>query len=520
MSTHSMTDCILIFDFGSQYTHLIKSKLLNMGIKAIIIPADIHLDDWKITDEYAPYDVKGIILSGGPSSVTEHAIDFDEHWLQINVPILGICYGYQLLAKYLGGNIINEATEYGKSKILVKNTNIIFKNIQNEFVAWMSHQDSVNYLPDSCEVIASSQYVEIAAFYNKSRELYGLLFHPEVSHTEFGEDILKNFSFEICKMQQDHYWNPQYFVEQSKHIIHSKVKNSPLIVAVSGGVDSLTMLALLQLTLDEQQLIAVYVDSGLMPDETEIEVRRFCSTRQINLIVLNESDRFFSALTSVIEPKQKCKVIGKVFIDILEDLAKKYGTKFVAQGTIWSDVIESGVTKFSSQIKPHHNVGGLPEELHIELLEPLRELFKNQVREVAQYLNLSTDVVQKKVFPGPGFAIRVQGEVTKQKVALVRQSTKIVEEVISGTPIERDLWMAFTILINVPSLGVKGDKHITNKYAIVVRAVESLNSMTANFSLNIIHYLKKISERIVNETNVGRVVYDITDKPPATIEWE
>lgn len=509
-------EIILIFDFGSQYTHLIKSRLEDVGVHSVIVPADIYYKDW----EDGKYEIKGLILSGGAASVKTNSISFDNSWLDLKVPVLGICYGHQLLAKLKGGEVKKEKSEYGSSQISIIKKTVLFDGFRDNSIVWMSHGDTVMKLPNDYEVLASSEYAPIAAYKKKGSDLYGVQFHPEVSHTSQGDIILSNFSFKICGIKNKIRWTPAIFVEEQVFIVKSQIGEKRIIAAVSGGVDSLTMVALLRKALKKPQLIALYVDSGLMPEETENEVKLFCQKFDINLQIINESERFFKALQKVTAPDKKCKIIGKTFIEIFEELSDKYNTKFVAQGTIWSDVIESGVTKFSSQIKPHHNVGGLPDNLNIELVEPLRELFKDKVRKIAKFLNLPSQSVTKKVFPGPGFAIRVQGEVTRDKVELVRKSTKIIEEVLQNSSVGKYIWMSFAILINVPSLGIKGDKHQRYNQAIVVRVVESTNSMTANFSLRVFPYLKTISRRIVDEIGIGRVVYDITDKPPATIEWQ
>ncbi len=516
----SKKEIILIFDFGSQYTHLIKSRLQDVGAYSVIVPADICHKDWITNIENNNFQVKGLILSGSAASVKTNSILFDQTWLESGTPVLGICYGHQLLAKIKGGQVKKEKSEYGSSQISIIHKNALFDGVTNNSIVWMSHGDTVMQLPKGYEILASSEYTPITAYKKIGSNLFGVQFHPEVSHTIQGDIILSNFSFKICKIKKKLKWTPKIFVDQAILSIKSRVRESKVIVAVSGGVDSLTMTALLKKALRKSQIIAIYVDSGLMPKETQSEVVLFCRKFDIKLEVVNESDRFFNALKSEIKPDKKCKIIGKTFIEIFEEIAKKYNTKIVAQGTIWSDVVESGVTKFSSQIKPHHNVGGLPNHLNVELLEPLRDLFKDKVRLVANFLNLPDEAVFKKVFPGPGFAIRVQGEVTRSKVELVRKATKIIEETLQNSPVKNDIWMSFAILINVPSLGIKGDEHQKYNKAIVVRVVESINSMTANFSLKALPYLKTISKRIVDEVGVGRVVYDITDKPPATIEWQ
>lgn len=513
-----MKEIILILDFGSQYTHLIKARLADIGVSSLILPGDAKVNILK--KDFLNQKVIGIILSGGAVSVYQKATPFDKRWLRMGVPILGICYGHQLIASLSGGKIRQSKPEFGKAKIKIVRKNPLLHGKFSNSIVWMSHRESVTQLPRGLEIIALSEFSPITAFFNKKRQLYGVQFHPEVSHTKFGVNMLKNFCFDICKATPGKKWSPKIFIKEISSYIKKTVGNSKVIFGLSGGVDSLTMSVLLRKILGKDQILAVYVDDGLMPSETVNEVKGFCKKRNISLLVVDESNLFFNRLKNVTDPSQKCKIIGKAFIDVFERIASKNQAKVFAQGTIWSDVIESGVTKFSSQIKPHHNVGGLPKKLKFTLLEPFRELFKDQVREIAKYLGLPEWVIRRKVFPGPGFAIRVQGETTPEKVEIVRKATKIIEDVLKEVDIFDKPWMAFAILIYVPSLGIKGDKRQEYQQAIVVRIVESKNSMTANFSRKVFPCLEKISRRITNETNIGRVVYDITDKPPATIEWQ
>ncbi len=509
---------ILILDFGSQYTHLIKACLGKSGFNSEIISGDEKLSEW--TGKNNLTDIKGIILSGGASSVYDGNIEFDKSWLSIGVPVLGICYGHQLIIGESGGSVERHTAEFGHSALSVLCDNPLFFEIPKKINVWMSHRDTVTSLPAGYTTIASSDYSKIAAYSDDKKNYYGVQFHPEVSHTEYGSEILENFCTNICGAEKGKPWSAKDFIDVSCSKIQEFVRESNVIFGLSGGVDSLTMAVLLKKSLPKDRLLAVYVDSGLMPDETILEVRSFCQDQDIQLLENDSSSEFYKILEGITDPTLKGKAIGKKFIDVFEIIAKNQNADVFAQGTIWSDVVESGVTKFSSQIKPHHNVGGLPERLNFKLLEPLRELFKDQVREVAKELNLPDWVVRKKVFPGPGFAIRVQGVVTPEKVKLVRQATKIIEDVIYGSEIKSDIWMAFAILVDVPSLGVRGDERTENSHAIVVRVVESKNSMTAEFSRKVFPYLAEVSKRITDELEIGRVVYDITDKPPATIEWQ
>lgn len=504
----------IILDFGSQYTHLIKSTLSNLGFSSIIVAGD------EKSSNYSDNKFDGLILSGGASSVYDGKIKFDSKWLKLGIPVLGICYGHQLLANSSGGKVKKGKSEFGKVTLKINENNDLFKGLPKKFSVWMSHRDSVNKLPKDFTISATSDYTKCAVFQNKKLKIYGLQFHPEVSHTEYGETIFKNFCINVCKSKAGAGWKAKDFIKSKIKEIKDVVGSEKVIFGLSGGVDSLTMAVLLRKALSFSQLKAVYIDTGLMPDETLPEVVNFCKKLKIPLKVLKSQKKFFVGLKNVNDPTEKGMIIGKIFIDEFELFALIFKAKFFAQGTIWSDVIESGITKFSSRIKPHHNVGGLPEKLNFNLVEPLRDLFKNQVREVAKELKLPSWIVQKKVFPGPGFAIRVQGEVTPEKVLIVRKATKIIEDIINNSKVKNEIWMAFAILINVPSLGVKGDEHVNNDHAIVVRIVESKNSMTANFSRIAMPYLSEISRRITDELEIGRVVYDITDKPPATIEWQ
>lgn len=511
------TKGLLILDFGSQYTNLIKTALAKLGFKTDIVAGDIKFQDWVSSNGKG--NLAGLIFSGGAASVYDSRIQFDKKWLEVNVPILGICYGHQLIASQQG-KVEKSAPEFGQSTLKILEPDILFNNVPDESTVWMSHCDGVSKLPDDYKVLASSDYSSIAAFKDRNRPIYGVQFHPEVSHTQFGNQILDNFCGKICSIEKGSPWTAKNFIETSIKELREKVGKEKIIFGLSGGVDSLTMSALFRKTFPKDQLLAVYVDSGLMPDETMREVKDFCSTQDIPLKTIGSANEFFEALDGIIDPTPKGKAIGKKFIDIFERVAKTSGAKIFAQGTIWSDVVESGVTKFSSQIKPHHNVGGLPKKLNFQLIEPLRELFKDQVREVAKELELPDWVIKRKVFPGPGFAIRVQGIVTPEKVTLVRKATKVIEEIIYSSPVKDDIWMAFAILIDVPSLGVRGDERTENEHAMVIRIVESKNSMTAQFSRKALPYLEEMSRRITNELEIGRVVYDITDKPPATIEWQ
>lgn len=505
---------ILILDFGSQYTHLIKATLAKLGINSVIEPADLS---------YSPNMVdgaRGVILSGGAYSVNQNKIPFDKKWFSVRLPILGICYGHQLLARTFGGEVKKSKGEYGKEIVKCDDSSPLFSGIKTESVVWMSHSDSVIRLPKSFSSVASTRDYKNAAICCRSRNIYGLQFHPEVSHTSEGVKILDNFATKICKLKRGAKWSPKQFAEEITKKYKPIIADKTVILGLSGGVDSSTLAVTLRSFLPKRQLLAVYINSGLEPLKTEDDIKRFCKDFNIRLKIKDSSESFFKALKGVTEPNEKRVVVGRVFIKEFEKVAQEVNAKIFAQGTIWSDVVESGVTKYSSSIKPHHNVGGLPKKLKFQLIEPFRELFKDQVRELALFLKLPESLIDKQVFPGPGFAIRIDGEVGKEKVAIVRRSTEIIEETVSKHKLARNNLMAFAVYINVKSSGIKGDMKITNNFAIVIRAVETVNLLTANFSEKIYPYLGEISSRIIKKTGAGKVLYDLTSKPPSTIDWQ
>lgn len=505
---------ILILDFGSQYTHLIKTQLMKMGFLSDVYAGDVSACE--VDHDY----YCGIILSGGASSVNDENISFDNNFFKLNKPILGICYGHQLIANAHGSKIKKTNHEYGKVNLNIVNEDLLFDEIPENLNVWMSHGDSVLSIPENATVLANSKYDSYSAFKIESKSIWSVQFHPEVSHTEYGDKILLNFVNKICQIPVGKKWNPKDFISQFAEEFSAKLNNDKFLLGLSGGVDSMTLAAFMRELVSKDQLVCVYVNSGLMQSETKNEVISFCNSKDIHLKIIEAEDRFFDVLKGVEDPREKGKVIGYEFIHIFDEEAEKEDIKILLQGTIWSDVIESGVTKFSSQIKPHHNVSCIPEYKKVEIFEPFRDLFKDQVRSIAEYLGLSDEIVNKKVFPGPGFAIRVDGEVTKEKVKVVRETNEIINEIINKTDVKNEIWMAFSILAKAQSLGVKGDKRVWNDYCIVVRIIESRNSMTAQFSRKAMHLLPQISQRIVDETDAGRVVYDITDKPPGTIEWQ
>lgn len=509
---------ILILDFGSQYTHLIKSTFSKLGINSIVEPADLKPGTFK--RKLSNYDLKGIVLSGGAFSVNQNKIPFDKKWLSIGLPILGICYGHQLLVQVFGGVVKKTNGEYGNETVVCNTLIPLFSGINSKSTVWMSHSDSGVKLPKGFSSIASTKDHENAGIYNKKKNIYGLQFHPEVTHTSQGIKILENFAIKICGVSKGKAWTPQPFLKETFVKYAPVTKKQTVVLALSGGVDSSTLAVTLRSFLPKKQLLAVYIDSGLGPSQVKDEVREFCKQFDINLEIKDASNHFFSSLRGITNPNEKRLVVGRVFIKEFEKIARGVNAQIFAQGTIWSDVIESGITKYSSIIKRHHNVGGLPKKLKFKLIEPFRELFKDQVRDLASFLKLPDSIVKKQVFPGPGFAIRIEGEVTKEKVEIVRKSTEIINEVMAKKGLKKENTMAFAVYINATSSGIKGDQRFKNNYALVVRVVETTNLLTANFSKKIFPYLEEISTRIIKETGAGKVLYDITNKPPSTIDWQ
>ncbi len=509
-----MVDTIAVFDFGGQYCHLISRRIRDFGVFSEVFPAETPKDDiLKIRD------LKGIILSGGAASVYDSSspkcgVDI----LDLGVPILGICYGHQLLAYMQEGIIeVANAGEYGLTDIKINNKSILFKNLGENEKVWMNHRDIVREIPLDYKIVASTKSSPIAAFENVERKIYGVQFHPEVTHTQSGELIITNFVFDICKAKKE--WQIVDYIGQMKKEIKKKIGDKKAIIGLSGGVDSSTAAILVNEVINKN-LIAVYVDTGLMRlNETEFIENEF-SKYNLNLKIIRAGDRFFDSLKGITEPEEKRKVIGKLFIDIFNEVAEIEKAEVLIQGTIYSDRIESGSTKHSSKIKSHHNVGGLPANMKLKVYEPLRELYKDEVRKIATNLGLSKNLTERQVFPGPGLAVRILGEVTFEKAEIVRRATNIIEEELKLADLYKDVWMSFAVLLPIKSVGIQGDSR-TYKYPLVIRIIESKDAMTANFAKISYEVLEKISSRITNEiSEVNRVVYDISNKPPATMEWE
>ncbi|MBK1971623.1 glutamine-hydrolyzing GMP synthase [Campylobacter sp. TTU_617] len=508
-------DYILVLDFGSQYTQLIARRLREQGVYTEILPFNVSLTDIKAKEP------KGIILSGGPASVyATDAYFCDKGIFDLNLPILGICYGMQLMAHHFKANVMPAGhKEYGKASIEVKKDSALFKNLPKKQIVWMSHSDKVENLPEGFEVLATSENSPFCVFADEKRKFFALQFHPEVQHSEFGKSILKNFAKYACNCES--IWNMGSFAKSQILKIQEEVGNDKVLCAVSGGVDSSVVAALLANAIKEQ-LIVVFVDNGLLRSKEKEQVEfMFKNTLNIPLISIDASEIFLSRLKGIIDPEQKRKIIGNTFIEVFEKEAKKHNdVKYLAQGTLYTDIIESSVVGASKTIKSHHNVGGLPEKMNLKLIEPLKEIFKDEVRALGLELGLNKDVVFRHPFPGPGLAIRIMGEVNKESLDLLRKADIILIEELKSTGWYDKTWQAFCVLLNVKSVGVMGDNR-TYDNAICIRVVNASDGMTATFSYLPYEILENISRRIINEVHgINRVVYDISSKPPATIEWE
>lgn len=508
---------IAILDYGSQVTQLIARRIREEKVYCEIIRFDTTAEELK---KRAP---KGIILSGGPCSVSEDdAPKCDPAIFDIGIPILGICYGMQLTAHLLGGSVFaSNKREYGKAAMQVTATCKLFDKLDSHLQVWMSHGDKVEELPDGFEAVAESANCPYAAIQNTQKQIYGLQFHPEVVHTTQGADILRNFALNICKCDAD--WEMAAFVENTVKHIKQQVGEDHVLLGLSGGVDSSVVAALLFKAIGSQ-LHCVFVDNGLVRHNEMKDVETlFGNTFGMDLHVAHAEDDFLDKLTGVTDPEKKRKIIGNTFIDVFAEEARKLGpVKYLAQGTLYPDVIESvsPIGGPSATIKSHHNVGGLPEDLQFDLIEPLRELFKDEVREVGRELGLPDHVVDRQPFPGPGLAVRIIGEVTREQLEVLRQADLRVREEIMKMENHLDVWQYFAVLLPIQSVGVMGDSR-TYENVIAVRAVESRDGMTADWYKLPYDVLDNISNRIINEVKgVNRVVYDISSKPPSTIEWE
>ncbi len=512
-------DMILILDFGGQYTHLIGRNVRENSVYSEIVPFDTSAAEIR---EMASFSgIKGIILSGGPDSVYEKdAPKLDPEILKLGIPILGLCYGHQLIAHMSKGEVRQAAKkEYGDTEAVIDKPERILYGLHHKEKVWMSHGDTVSSLPEEWEVLAHTDNTPVAAFGHRSLPIYGLQWHPEVVQTEHGTQIIKNFIFNECKCQRN--WRITDFADSAMHEIRDAVKGGKAVVALSGGVDSSAAAALVTRAIGGHNLVAVYVDTGLMREGETEQIRSTFTKLGTDIRIIKAEERFLKALRGAEDPEQKRKIIGREFASVFEEQAAESGADFLIQGTIYPDRVESGKSGKSALIKTHHNVGGLPKDLKFKgVIEPLRDLYKDEVRKVAKELGLPESIVKRQPFPGPGLAVRVIGEITREKLDIVRHADYIVTEEIERSGIAESLWQYFAVLTNTRTTGVKGDGRAYG-YLVSFRALVSREAMTAKFAELPWGLVRRISTRITNEIpGVVRVAYDVTDKPPATVEWE
>ncbi len=518
---------ILILDFGSQYTQVIARRVRELQVYSEILPFRTSADQIR---ELAP---NGIILSGGPASVYDKgAPQPDPELFSLGIPVLGICYGLMLMAQHLGGKVVfTGRREYGAGLLHIKEPSMLFDGLGQQTDVWNSHGDEVTALPPGFGVVATTEGCDFAAVEDGQRKLYGLQFHPEVVHTPRGKEILQNFVYHICRCAMD--WTMGSFVEEACDRLRRQVGDEKVVLGLSGGVDSSVVAALLHKAIGDQ-LTCIFVNNGLLRAREDEVVRRvFGENFHIKLKYVDATDRFLTKLRGVVDPEQKRKIIGNEFIYVFEDAIKELAqadeknaspapTRFLAQGTLYPDVIESvSIDGNPSQvIKTHHNVGGLPEKMHFQLVEPVRQLFKDEVRQLGLQLGLPKEIVYRQPFPGPGLAVRILGEVTPERLAVLREADTIVQSEMEASDWYYKVWQSFAVLLPVRSVGVMGDQR-TYENTIALRIVESIDAMTADWARVPYELLARISSRISNEVKgVNRVVYDISSKPPSTIEWE
>ncbi len=513
-----MSDKILVLDYGSQYNQLIARRIREFGVYSELLDNSITLDEIKKKG-----DVKGIIFSGGPNSVYEDgAFSVDRAILESGIPILGICYGMQLVHHMLGGEVVGSDTkEYGEAEITVKGS-ILFDGLPQKEIVWMSHGDQVARLAPGFSLAASTATCENAAAYDDTRKIYTVQFHPEVRNSVYGLDILKNFVFKVCACKAD--WSMKDFAQKAIDEIRAKVKDEKVLLGLSGGVDSSVAATLLSKAIGKN-LYCMFIDHGLLRKDEADQVEAMCKKHmpEINFIRVDASEAFLTKLEGIEDPEAKRKIIGSEFVYTfdreIKRLLKDEDIHYLAQGTLYTDVIESG-TKTAQTIKSHHNVGGLPDDMDFKLIEPLNTLFKDEVRALGKELGLDDEVVWRQPFPGPGLGIRVVGAITKERLEIVRNSDAILREEIKKAGLDKDIWQYFTACLNNKSVGVMGDQR-TYDYTVAIRAVTSIDGMTADWAKIPYDILGKIANRIVNEVRgCNRVVYDITSKPPGTIEFE
>ncbi len=515
MSRHS--EWILILDYGSQFTQLIARRLREFNIYCEIHPYNVDLK------EVLTPQPRGVILSGGPMSVNDDgAPHLQQELLEWDVPILGVCYGLQLLAHTeIPGSVDKaEKREYGRAHLIIDNSSDLLKEIEDGSVVWMSHGDHIHELPSSYEIIGHTANADVAAVRHIEKAIYGVQFHPEVAHTDCGKQLLRNFAFEICGLSGD--WTAASFIDEQIEAIRAKVGSDKVLCALSGGVDSTVVATLIHKAIGDQ-LECVFVDNGLLR-KNEFEDVLHLYTRDLHLPVrgVNATDLFMERLDGVSDPETKRKIIGVTFIDVFEEeIGHDSDFKYLAQGTLYPDVIESVSFKGpSATIKSHHNVGGLPDTMKLDLIEPVRELFKDEVREVGRALGIPEHFIARHPFPGPGLGIRVIGDLSKDKLDLLRDADKIFIDELKAHHLYSEVWQALVVLLPVQSVGVMGDER-TYEFTVALRAVTSLDGMTADWAHLPYEFQAHVSNRIINEIKgINRVVYDISSKPPATIEWE
>ena len=504
---------VLILNFGSQYVQLIARRVRELGIYSQIVPFYLSLEKIMENEPYA------LILSGGPASVyTQGAPLPDERIYTLGIPILGICYGLQAITHQLGGTVERaQKQEYGRARLEVLKEDPLFEGLPKNFDVWMSHADKVSKLPRDFEILAKSENSPYAVIKHKLKPIYGVQFHPEVSHTQYGKEILANFLFKVAKAEKN--WKMENFLEEKVKEVREQVGNKKVICALSGGVDS-TVAFVLTYRAVGNNLLGVFVDHGLLRKGEAQEVERSFKQMGLPFKRENASKLFLERLKGVEDPEEKRRIVGHTFVEVFEKEAKEFGAQVLLQGTLYPDVVESAGIEGAQVIKTHHNVGGLPERMALELLEPLRELFKDEVRELGKLLGVPKEILERHPFPGPGLAIRILGEVKEEDLEILREADAIFIEELKKAGLYNKVWQAFAVLLPVKSVGVMGDVR-TYERVVGLRAVDSTDGMTADWSKLPYDFLDRVMRRIINEVKgINRVVYDISSKPPATIEWE